>query len=83
LVITVGFDKPYLLAKAILCAQEPSMDPSRQHSTSSSIPLSVRRKVMIGIDAASPTLLKNYAFEIAILSMGALTGSIDNCNRFF
>lgn len=55
LVITVGLDKPYLLAKAILGARERSIDPQRQHShNKSSIPLSVRRKVLLGVDVAGP-----------------------------
>lgn len=74
LVITVGFDKPYILARAILSAHELSVDPSRQTRSESTIPLSVRRKVLLGIDAAGPTLLKHYIVEIMIVVSGAITG---------
>jgi hydroxymethylglutaryl-CoA reductase (NADPH) len=74
LVVTVGLDKPYILAKAIMGARERSVDPHRHSATKSSIPLSVRRKVLLGIDLAGPTLMKHYACEIAALGVGAALG---------
>jgi hypothetical protein len=74
-VITIGFEKPFILAKAILGASEPAVDPHRVQRARSTIPLSVRRKVLIGIDAVGHILIKHYAFEICVLSLGAATGT--------
>ena len=74
MVITVGFDKPYILAKGILTAREPSVDPNRKHHAVSSIPLSVRRKVLLGIDLVGRSLLKHYLIEVTILVVAALSG---------
>ncbi len=76
MVITIGFEKPYILAKAILTAREPEMDPQRaERARQTAIPLSVRRKVLIGIDTVGPVLLKHYAFETFVLSLGAASGT--------
>eukprot|EP00158_Paraphelidium_tribonemae_P005138 Partr_v1_DN27182_c2_g2_i1_m15745 len=74
LVIVVGFDKTYILAKAVLNAEEVDFDPSKSQGKSSLIPIGVRRKILLGIDQAGPHLLRQYAVEIAVLTIGTLTG---------
>ncbi|KAI3657338.1 hypothetical protein MP638_000816 [Amoeboaphelidium occidentale] len=74
IVIAIGFDKQYSLAKAILAAKDPAdLDPSKSRAPST-IPISVRRKVMLGVDAVAANIMKHYLFEIFVLSVGATSG---------
>lgn len=62
LVVTIGFEKPFLLTKAVLYTSP---------STSSR---PIREDVVSGIDVKGWTILRDYFFEIAILVVGAMSG---------
>ncbi|KAI9187950.1 3-hydroxy-3-methylglutaryl-coenzyme A (HMG-CoA) reductase isozyme [Blastocladiella emersonii ATCC 22665] len=87
LVITVGFERPYLLAKAILLAQPPptaalhaedsavELDTaSTSHTSSSSVSRAVLDKVAAGVAAVGPTMVRDLLAEISVLSLGAVSG---------
>ena len=83
LVIVVGFEKPVVLAQSILNAREPAPTETRTKpnshtrpstSSASDVPVSVRRKLMLGLDETGPLLMKHYAVEIAVLLLGYVTG---------
>ncbi|KAJ3284901.1 3-hydroxy-3-methylglutaryl-coenzyme A (HMG-CoA) reductase isozyme [Borealophlyctis nickersoniae] len=62
LVITIGFEKPYVLAKAIM--EEAKGDPS----------IPVRDKVVNGAVAVGPSLLLDYLIEVIVLGLGGFSG---------
>lgn len=62
LVVTIGFEKPFLLTKAVLY---------RSPSTSTR---PIRDDVVSGIDVKGWSILRDYFFEIAILIVGAMSG---------
>ncbi|ORZ34606.1 hydroxymethylglutaryl-coenzyme A reductase-domain-containing protein [Catenaria anguillulae PL171] len=65
LVITVGFERPYLLAKAILLAQPPT---DSVHANP------IHAKVAMGVSEVGPTMLRDLLAEIAVLALGAASG---------
>ncbi|CAG8531840.1 14759_t:CDS:2, partial [Acaulospora colombiana] len=83
LVITVGFEKPCVLTKAVLTAT-PS-DPNAMSSASglyqieekisATIPYNVRDSVIAGVTKEGPMIVRDYLIEIAVLFMGALSGA--------
>lgn len=83
MVIVVGFDKPFIMAKAILEAQEQPTEEDfngptagmRRSNSNSTIPVSVRRKVLLGIDVVGPAIVKQYLMELSVLAVGSLTGT--------
>lgn len=58
LVVVVGFDKPYKLAKAIIDGNGAT----------------VNDKILEGCSFAGPSLIADYVIEITILSLGGLSG---------
>ncbi|KAJ3026662.1 3-hydroxy-3-methylglutaryl-coenzyme A (HMG-CoA) reductase isozyme, partial [Rhizophlyctis rosea] len=64
LVITIGFEKPFVLAKAIMQSQEAKDGKS----------LNVREKVINGATSVGPSLLMDYLIEVAVLGLGGLSG---------
>lgn len=62
LVVTIGFEKPFLLTKAVLY---------RSPSTSTR---PIREDVVSGIDVKGWSILRDYFFEIVILVVGAMSG---------
>jgi hydroxymethylglutaryl-CoA reductase (NADPH) len=74
LVIIIGFEKPFILFRSILTANIEDTDVNRKSSSKSTTPLSVRRKILIGIDKVGPTILNHYLAEVLILALGAISG---------
>ncbi|CAG7847758.1 3-hydroxy-3-methylglutaryl-coenzyme A reductase 2 Short=HMG-CoA reductase 2 [Serendipita indica DSM 11827] len=71
LVITVGFDKPLQLARAVF--HHPNfLSGSTDGSNSLSVPSS--QVVTDAVRETGPSVLRDYAIEIAILSLGAISG---------
>ncbi|KAI9222537.1 hydroxymethylglutaryl-coenzyme A reductase-domain-containing protein [Blastocladiella britannica] len=66
LVITVGFERPYILAKAVQLAQSEDGDDAA--------PLDIPAKVATGVAAVGPGMARDLAAEIAVLSLGAVSG---------
>ncbi|KNE62183.1 hydroxymethylglutaryl-CoA reductase (NADPH) [Allomyces macrogynus ATCC 38327] len=72
LVITVGFERPYLLAKAIMLAS--SSTPAEDEVNSGAVSRPVVAKVRAGVAAVGPSLVKDLVTEIAVLCVGAVSG---------
>ncbi|KAJ3121295.1 3-hydroxy-3-methylglutaryl-coenzyme A (HMG-CoA) reductase isozyme [Nowakowskiella sp. JEL0407] len=67
LVVTIGFEKPFLLTKAILdgfSAEDASRDAKSP----------VRQIVWKGVSEVGPALFTDYMIEIAVLILGSLSG---------
>lgn len=62
LVVTIGFEKPFLLTKAVL------------YTSPSTSTRPIREDVVNGIDVKGWSILRDYFFEIAILIVGAMSG---------
>ncbi|ORY07206.1 hypothetical protein K493DRAFT_310283 [Basidiobolus meristosporus CBS 931.73] len=74
LVITVGFEKPYTLTKAVLFAKSsPTVETIARSQNGVITPLSVQDKVVSGVSKVSGTILKSYFLEIALLACGAFS----------
>ncbi|KAJ1993410.1 3-hydroxy-3-methylglutaryl-coenzyme A (HMG-CoA) reductase isozyme [Dimargaris cristalligena] len=89
LLITVGFEKPYTLAKAVLVESELNEDSERPSSplaeqptrpgspvsfTSSTPPPAVQKQVLQGVEKAWSPIMRDYLFEISLLTAGAFSG---------
>ncbi|KNZ44216.1 3-hydroxy-3-methylglutaryl-CoA reductase [Puccinia sorghi] len=69
LVITVGFDKPYVLAHAILA--RPNWSPSLRRRE----PLPPARDIVTeSINRVGVRIVRDYAIEITVLALGAISG---------
>ncbi|KAJ3372680.1 3-hydroxy-3-methylglutaryl-coenzyme A (HMG-CoA) reductase isozyme [Allomyces arbusculus] len=73
LVITVGFERPYLLAKAIMLASS-SASADDESNDSGVVSRRVVAKVRAGVAAVGPSLVKDLVTEIAVLCVGAVSG---------
>ncbi|RIB30838.1 hydroxymethylglutaryl-coenzyme A reductase-domain-containing protein [Gigaspora rosea] len=73
LIITVGFEKPFALTKAVLTASSPST-PQIEESRSATIPFNVRDNVMVGVTEEGPKIIRDYFIEIIVLFIGAASG---------
>lgn len=62
LVVTVGFEKPFMLTKAVL------------QGTSSSATRSTKDYVTDAVREKGPTIIRDYFVEIAVLALGAASG---------
>lgn len=74
LVITVGFDKPMQLAKAVFL--HPGFLPGAPSPADgvASAPVTASQVVTEAVVAKGPTVLRDYAIEVAVLSLGAMSG---------
>jgi hypothetical protein len=52
-------------------------------SNNSAIPLSVRRKVLLGIDGVGTSIFKQYLMELTVLFFGSLTGDFEIFHFFY
>lgn len=68
LVITVGFDKPLQLARAVFI--HPAFAPSTPPST----PVTASQVVQDAVARTGPSVIRDYAIEIAVLALGAVSG---------
>jgi len=69
LVITVGFDKPYVLAHAILA--RPNWSPSLRRRE----PVPPARDIISeSINRVGVRIVRDYAIEITVLALGAISG---------
>ncbi|TPX34341.1 hydroxymethylglutaryl-CoA reductase (NADPH) [Synchytrium microbalum] len=70
LVVTIGFEKPYILSKAILNAVNTNPEAS------------TRDNVWRGVEAVGPSLLLDYLIEVGVLGLGGSTGSRGGLREF-
>lgn len=68
LVVTVGFDKPLQLARAVFT--HPAFAPS----TPPSNPVTASQVVQEAVARTGPSVIRDYAIEIALLTLGAVSG---------
>jgi len=62
LVVTVGFEKPFMLTKAVL------------HGKSSSINRPTKDNVVDAVKEKGPIIIRDYLIEISVLALGAASG---------
>ncbi|RKP08644.1 hydroxymethylglutaryl-coenzyme A reductase-domain-containing protein [Thamnocephalis sphaerospora] len=67
LVVTVGFEKPYTLAKAVLTFKPTTPGASQDEHAA-------ERQTCAGLDKVLPRLLRDYLFEISVLGFGIVSG---------
>lgn len=75
LVITIGFDKPYILAHAVFTNPDISPDLRRHRLRDSPAPLRRARDVVVqSIERVGVRIVRDYAIEITVLALGAMSG---------
>ncbi|RKP40327.1 hydroxymethylglutaryl-coenzyme A reductase-domain-containing protein, partial [Dimargaris cristalligena] len=74
LLITVGFEKPYTLAKAVLVESELNEDSERPSSPLAEQPTRPGSPVLQGVEKAWSPIMRDYLFEISLLTAGAFSG---------
>ncbi|OJD27270.1 hydroxymethylglutaryl-CoA reductase (NADPH) [Blastomyces percursus] len=85
LVVTIGFEKPIILTRAVLSA---SLDTRRQApprqagSTTVSSPSSIQDAIQFAIKAKGVEIVRDYCIEIAILVAGAASGVQGGLRQF-
>ncbi|KAI9370451.1 hydroxymethylglutaryl-coenzyme A reductase-domain-containing protein [Aspergillus egyptiacus] len=78
LVVTIGFEKPIILTKAVLNA---SVDKRRQGSATST-PRSIQDSIQTAIKEQGFEIVRDYCIEIAILIAGAASGVQGGLRQF-
>ncbi|KAL3465494.1 hydroxymethylglutaryl-coenzyme A reductase-domain-containing protein [Aspergillus heterothallicus] len=78
LVVTIGFEKPIILTKAVLNA---SVDKRRQGSAAST-PSSIQDSIQTAIKEQGFGIVRDYCIEIAILVAGAASGVQGGLRQF-
>lgn len=80
LVVTIGFDKPIVLTKAVLSA---SLDARRRHSANGdNIPLTIQYAVQTAVKEKGFEIVRDYFVEILILVAGAFSGVQGGLRQF-
>ncbi|KAL5341260.1 hydroxymethylglutaryl-coenzyme A reductase-domain-containing protein [Aspergillus crustosus] len=78
LVVTIGFEKPIILTRAVLNA---SVDKKRQ-SPAASTPSSIQDSIQTAIKEQGFEIVRDYCIEIAILVAGAASGVQGGLRQF-
>ncbi|KAL4911792.1 hydroxymethylglutaryl-coenzyme A reductase-domain-containing protein [Aspergillus aurantiobrunneus] len=78
LVVTIGFEKPIILTRAVLSA---SVDKRRQGSATST-PISIQDSIQTAIKDQGFEIVRDYCIEIAILIAGAASGVQGGLRQF-
>src|SRR5277367_3037122 len=79
LVVTIGFEKPITLTKAVLSA---SLDTRRQSGSKTSDTQNVQYAVQTAVKEKGFEIVRDYAIEIAILIAGAASGVQGGLQQF-
>ncbi|KAL0256557.1 3-hydroxy-3-methylglutaryl-coenzyme A (HMG-CoA) reductase isozyme [Diplodia seriata] len=80
LVVTIGFDKPIVLTKAVLSA---SLDARRRHSANGdNTPLTIQYAVQTAVKEKGFEIVRDYFVEILILVAGAFSGVQGGLRQF-
>ncbi|KAG9290093.1 hypothetical protein G9A89_010399 [Geosiphon pyriformis] len=76
LVITIGFEKPVSLTRAVIQASKSKSDPmtSAEARSPASIPYNVRDNVLAGVSKSANSIVRAYLIETAILIFGVASG---------
>ena len=83
LVVTIGFEKPILLTKAVLSA---SVSPRRRDETdssdSSAPPRTIQSSLQTAVEEKGFDIVRDYCIEIAVLIAGAASGVQGGLTQF-
>ena len=86
LVVTIGFEKPIILTKAVLSA---ATNPRRQEastgsevSTGASAPSNIQSALQVAVQEKGFDIVRDYCIEIAILVAGAASGVQGGLTQF-
>lgn len=79
LVVTIGFEKPIILTKAVLAA---SLDNGRPGSRSERIPKTIQSALHTAVQERGFDIVRDYCIEIAILVAGAASGVQGGLRQF-
>ncbi|KAL5338355.1 hydroxymethylglutaryl-coenzyme A reductase-domain-containing protein [Aspergillus crustosus] len=86
LVVTVGFENPVRLTRAVLSHAEKAASPTARQTgndpSGESSPSIIQRAIATSIEQEGPSIVKHYALEITVLSLGAFF-AVDSALRQF
>lgn len=91
LVVTIGFEKPIILTRAVLKASADgkrqsfrtlSSQPNGSGQTTSSTPRSIQDSIQTAIKDQGFEIIRDYCIEIAILAAGAASGVQGGLRQF-
>lgn len=78
LVVIIGFDKPIVLTKAVLSAALDARRSEENHGE----PLTIQSAVQTAIKKAGYEIVRDYFFEILIVTAGAMSGIQGGLRQF-
>ncbi|KAL8766154.1 MAG: hypothetical protein Q9209_006994 [Squamulea sp. 1 TL-2023] len=79
LVVTIGFEKPIILTKAVLSA---SLDTPRRGSKSERTPRTIQSALHAAVQERGFDIVRDYCIELAILIAGAASGVQGGLRQF-
>lgn len=88
LVVTIGFEKPIILTKAVLFASLNSRRQGAQQSLAlagaprDNSPMTIQNAVQVAVKEKGFEIVKDYCIEIAILTAGAASGVQGGLRQF-
>ena len=74
LVVTVGFEKPIILTQAVLSAALNSRGQPQSSANGEQAPLTIQNAIQVAVSDRGFGIVRDYLVEIAILSVGAMSG---------
>lgn len=86
LVVTIGFEKPIILTKAVLSASLSSRrqgaQPGSDDSVSDSPPRTIQSSLQVAVQEKGFQIVRDYCIEVAILIAGAASGVQGGLRQF-
>ena len=82
LVVTIGFEKPILLTRAVLLNASADRTQQRPGGGSRSVPRSIQESIQHAIKEKGFEIVRDYCIEIAILVAGAASGVQGGLRQF-
>lgn len=86
LVVTIGFEKPIILTKAVLSASVDSRrqdaNPNSKHFDESRAPATIQSALHVAVREKGFAIVRDYCIEIAILVAGAASGVQGGLKQF-
>ncbi|KAL9604277.1 MAG: hypothetical protein Q9219_000675 [cf. Caloplaca sp. 3 TL-2023] len=86
LVVTIGFEKPIILTKAVLSASlesgRPAADPRSDNSREDKVPRTIQSALHAAVQERGFDIVRDYCIEIAILIAGAASGVQGGLRQF-
>ena len=86
LVVTIGFEKPIILTKAVLSAslsnRRQGVQPGSKDSLNDSSPRTIQSSLQVAVEEKGFEIVRDYCIEIAILVAGAASGVQGGLRQF-